>query len=397
MKISIVDTTLSGDLIGGAQVFLPRLLSGLVQRGHHVKLLTRGSINERVRAAIVGSGASIDTDVLGRPGLIEDVWRSSAGNVNAASPDVYAVSVAADLGWAVLPMLDPTIATITIGHNDEETFYAPVRHYRQFLTRAIGVSEEICDAYVKDCGIRRERVDWIPYGVGTRGREPEETGGPLRLIYVGRFEEEQKRISDVVTLIKRLSAERVEYLFTLVGDGESMPMVRERLAEEIARGSVRLPGWLPSDEVIREMNASDVFVLASAYEGFCISLIEAMANGCTPVVTDIRSGNKQLVREGETGFVVPIGDIEGFVVRIKVLAGDRRRLMSMRNKAWEAGREYSIGRMVENYETCFEQAVGDARSAPRQTDPAFPLMPSCRSRYPLWLRRIKAKAMTLRG
>jgi len=310
---------------------------------------------------------------------------------------VYAVSVAADLGWAVLPMLDPTIATITIGHNDEETFYAPVRHYRQFLTRAIGVSEEICDAYVKDCGIRRERVDWIPYGVGTRGREPEETGGPLRLIYVGRFEEEQKRISDVVTLIKRLSAERVEYLFTLVGDGESMRMVRERLAEEIARGSVRLPGWLPSDEVIREMNASDVFVLASAYEGFCISLIEAMANGCTPVVTDIRSGNKQLVREGETGFVVPIGDIEGFVVRIKVLAGDRRRLMSMRNKAWEAGREYSIGRMVENYETCFEQAVGDARSAPRQTDPAFPLMPSCRSRYPLWLRRIKAKAMTLRG
>jgi hypothetical protein len=48
--------------------------------------------------------------------------------------------------------------------------------------------------------------------------------------------------------------------------------------------------------------------------------------------------------------------------------------------------------MVESYEQAFARAIEDARTNPRTPDPAFPLMESCRSKYPLWLRRLKAKA-----
>lgn len=395
MKVFVADTTIGSDLFGGAQTFLPGLLTGLVGGGHQVSLITNGEPNSKVRRAIKGSGIRLLPDLWERSALVDDSIQKTASFVTLERPDVLLISVSRDIGWVILPQLDPGIATLTIGHNDAEAFYGPVRYYKHFLTRAIGVSEQICDTYVNDCGMPRERVDWIPYGVQTRDVGPEDFGAPLRLIYVGRFEEEQKRMSDVVGLIKRLSADGIEFTFTLVGDGESMPMVRNSLADEVKDGRVRLTGWLRSDEVIREMNGSDVFVLASAYEGFCISLTEAMANGCTPVVTDIRSGNKQLVRAGENGFVLPIGDIEAFVDRIKVLAGDRQRLMSMRRKAWETGREYSIDRMVENYERSFERAIEDAKAEPRQPDPSFPLMPSCRSKYPLWLRRIKARAISL--
>lgn len=395
MKIVLVDTTNHSREVGGGHIILPQIGHGLVARGHDVHLVTGGTPNRIIADHLKTSHIRVDQQPWGADGLVEDVTPIFASWINRISPNVYLISGSYDLGWTVLPTLKPSIATLMIAHNDSATFYTPVRHYSDFLTRSIGVSEEICEAYENDCGMPRERVDWIPYGVETRDAEPEEFTGPLRLIYVGRFEEEQKRISDVVGVIKRLSAEGVDYRFTLVGDGERMPMVRSALEVEIANGRVRLMGWQASEDVIREMNASDVFVLASAYEGFCISLIEAMANGCTPVVTDIRSGNKQLVRGGENGFVLPIGDIEAFVDRIKVLAGDRQRLMSMRRKAWETGREYSIDRMVENYERCFERAMEDAKAEPRQPDPSFPLMPSCRSKYPLWLRRIKARATGL--
>ncbi|MBK7706926.1 MAG: glycosyltransferase [Acidobacteria bacterium] len=119
-----------------------------------------------------------------------------------------------------------------------------------------------------------------------------------------------------------------------------------------------------------------------------------MANGCAPVVTDIKSGNKQLVTNGVNGFVVPVGDIEAFADKIQVLANDRERLLEFRKRAWETGRQYSVERMVESYERCFEQAIEDARANPRRPDPDFPLMESCRSKYPVWLRRIKAKFLS---
>jgi glycosyltransferase involved in cell wall biosynthesis len=171
-----------------------------------------------------------------------------------------------------------------------------------------------------------------------------------------------------------------------------MPKVKDLLSEQIERGNVVLHGWLGSAEVIDLLRKSDVFTLVSAYEGFCIALVEAMANGCCPVVTDIRSGNKQLVTDGENGFVVPVGDVEAFVEKIVYLAETPEKLLEFRQKAWRTGKQYSVERMVEAYEKCFERAVHDARATPRRPQPDFPLMESCRSKYPLWLRRIKAKA-----
>jgi glycosyltransferase involved in cell wall biosynthesis len=128
---------------------------------------------------------------------------------------------------------------------------------------------------------------------------------------------------------RRSSTSRgIDFTFDLVGDGEEMPAVRSELSTQMESGRVRVHGWLDSPQVIEIMRSSEVFILASAYEGFCISLTEAMANGCTPVVSDIRSGNKQLVADRENGYIVPIGDVDAFVAKIRLLADDRERLGS---------------------------------------------------------------------
>jgi len=395
MKIAVIDTTIDGDLIGGAHTFLPKLLKGLIEKGSEVHFITKGTPNEKVRPQIEALNLTLHTNLWDANGFVEETAPVFAKWLNELNPDIYLISASGDIGWVVLPLLDPRIATLTIGHTDSETFYLPARHYRAFLTRAIGVSPEVCVSYVLSCVIEKERVEWIPYGVESSGEEPSNEGeNQLKLIYVGRLEEEQKRVSDLAKVIKSLSEKGVDFSFQIVGDGEEMPNFKAILNKEIESGKVVLRGWLESGEVLKAMRDSEVFVLTSAYEGFCIALVEAMANGCCPIVTDIRSGNGELIESGANGYLIEIGDTEAFAERLKSLSENRAELLELRRRAWKKGKEYGVAKMVENYENCFRQAIDDARGNPRQTYADYPLMETCRSRFPLWLRRIKKKMAT---
>lgn len=396
MKIAVIDTTIDGETIGGAQTFLPKLLAGLRERGNEVHLITKGIPNKKVRAKIEESKATLHCEIWNPNDFVETAAPVLAEWLNKLAPDIYLISVSADIGWAVLPMLDPQIATLTIGHTDSKTFYLPVAHYKNFLTGTIGVSPEICSNYVKTCVIDEENVEWIPYGTEISQTKP--TAGTenfLQMIYVGRLEEEQKRISDLIKICKKLSEDKINYRFSIVGDGEEMPKIKEALTKEIAAGSVILHGWLKDEDVIGAMRKSDVFVLTSAYEGFCIALVESMANGCCPVVTDIRSGNKHLIKNGENGFILPIGDTNGFADILKFLNLNRTELLEFRKKAWETGKNYSSEKMVSTYQEYFLRVLTNSEKHSRRSDAEFPLMPSCRSKYPLWLRKLKARTKQL--
>jgi glycosyltransferase involved in cell wall biosynthesis len=397
MRIVIVDTEMSGDLIGGAQLFLPGLMKGLIERGHDVHCVARGEINERVRGKIEATGVKIHWDIWARSMLVDDADSIFAEWINKVGPDVFLISTSADMGWVVLPMLDSSIATICIGHSNSDGYYLPAGHYRKFLTGAVGVSEEICLQYREKCSIRPEYTQWIPYGVTPSSEEPKDEGNDaaLRLVYVGRLAEPDKKVSDLIRIVERLRSSRIAYSLKVIGDGPMMPAFQSELNAEIAAGTLEMLGWVDNAVLLEHLRSSDVSLLVSESEGFCIALVEAMANGCCPIVTDIDSGNKQLVENGVNGFVVPVGDVGGFVDKIELLAADRGRLTEMRKAAWYTGRQYGIDRMVEDYLSCFERAVEDARANPRTPDPNFPLMESCRSKYPLWLRRLKAKASAI--
>jgi len=310
--------------------------------------------------------------------------------VNALAPDVYLISGSADIGWVTLPLLNSAIATMAIAHNDAETFYIPVRHYQRFLTGVVGVSPEICELFHSKCGIAKDRIKWIPYGVVAAQEPPKQIdSASINLIFAGRVVEEQKRISDVIKITRRLTEENAGFRLIIVGDGEEMPLVREELKVEIEKGSVVLKGWLSNEEVIGLFRGSEIFLLTSAYEGFCISLIEAMANGCCPLVTDIRSGNRYLVQQGENGYLLEVGDTEGFVNKVKELGKNKELLSALRNKAWEMGSAFSHERMISSYMDLFSGIIKDAKKLGRTTDRNFPLLPTCVSKYPDWLRRIK--------
>jgi glycosyltransferase involved in cell wall biosynthesis len=144
------------------------------------------------------------------------------------------------------------------------------------------------------------------------------------------------------------------FALVLVGDGEERAAVETRVEALRLGGIVHLAGAQPEASVRAWLMAADVFALASRFECFPLSILEACAAGLPCVVTDV-GGNRESVRDGHNGSVVP-------PERPDLLAGALRPLLdrpdlreTMGTRALENARAFGTERMVaqvaERYET----------------------------------------------
>jgi glycosyltransferase involved in cell wall biosynthesis len=148
-------------------------------------------------------------------------------------------------------------------------------------------------------------------------------GGRPRLVTVGRL----KAPKDFATLVRAFAAlPSNSFEALIVGDGPERPVV-EAEVERLGLGrAVRLLG--ERQDVPALLAGSDVFVLSSASEGLPLSVEEAMAAGL-PVVASAVGGVPEVVVEGETGFLVPPGDVDRLAAALGRLLADpslRRRM-----------------------------------------------------------------------
>jgi len=144
-------------------------------------------------------------------------------------------------------------------------------------------------------------------------------------------------------------------VLVLVGDGAERAGL-EALAQELGMAdAVRFAG--DRSDVPRLLRLFDVFALSSQTEGISVALLEGMATGLPAVVTDT-GGNPEVVVEGETGHLVPVGDHQklGQALAGLLAEPDRRR-------AWgDAARErvvadFSFERMLSEYETVYDTLI----------------------------------------
>ena len=392
---------------GGAHTFLVDLCAPLLARGWRASFVTQPGPELGIVGALRAAGGEIKDRLWPASALPEERAESLAAWVGEVRPDAYVISASPDAGWLALPLLDPEIPTLSVAHNDVGAFYEPLKHYGAFVDCAVSVSREIQRRTVEECGVPPERARRIPYGVHPLGEvearslaESSLQGGPLRVGYVGRLVQEQKRVLELAPLASELVRRGVEFELHVVGEGEARAALEAELARRGAGGRVKFWGWLPSAEVKRRLKELDVFLLMSDYEGLSVALLEAMGHALAPVVTEIRSGTGEVVVDGRNGFLLPVGDVGAFAGRLERLASDRRLLASLRAAAWEASQPYTVGRMADEYVRCFAEArehngARGARGArPR---PDFPVMPACRSPYPFWLRKIKRRVLVAAG
>ncbi len=392
MRFAIVDTTLTTPPTGGCQTFLENLAPTLASRGHEVNVLTQPGPELAVAHRLVRGGVRVVADVWPRRFLPEERASCLADWCRRERIEAYVISVSSDVGWLALPHLDPVARTAAVVHWDGPAFYAPLAHYEVFIDHAIGVSRETCRNITGRCGVPENRTLRIPYGVD-RSSEAQlaerlrdsHARRPLEMAYIGRLVQTQKRVLDLSPLVHELARRKLPFVMHLVGSGADAPRLRAALARAGVGHYVRWWGWLPPADVRVHLSQLDALILPSESEGLPLVLLEAMGQGVVPVATRIRSGNTELVRDGQNGFLAAVGDIKAFADCLEQLYRDPVLLTRLRRAAWLTSADYTVERMVSAYEACFGS---DGERAPRPSG-AFPIMPSCRSRYPLCLRKLK--------
>jgi glycosyltransferase involved in cell wall biosynthesis len=228
---------------------------------------------------------------------------------------------------------------ISVLHADAE-YYEPLEFFDRHTHCFLAVSQKIRTKVEEKLPWRAGMVKVMPYSVNCppiKPRVPER--GVIRLAYAGRFVQHKKRSLDLIPLVKELERMEMGYRFSIIGDGPEMDTLQKALSDEVRDSKVVFTGRLSQDRMKAIWKNNDIFVNVSAFEGTSVSMLEAMAAGCVPVVTRV-SGVDDIIVAGENGIHVPIGDMQYLAALIEDLSFNRESLAEMGNAAHQTIASY---------------------------------------------------------
>jgi len=104
------------------------------------------------------------------------------------------------------------------------------------------------------------------------------------------------------------------------------------------------------------LTASDVFILTSRREGLPKAVMEAMAVGLPIIATDVR-GNRDLVKSGENGYLVPLGNAEQTAIAIERLIDSEDLRRSMGGKSKELVKQYDLQNILKEMEKIYDNIL----------------------------------------
>lgn len=231
----------------------------------------------------------------------------------------------------------------------ESDYFVDLARYAPFVDLVVASGELIAGAVRKFTSA--SRVVNIPGGVAAARVPRIATSGPLRIGYVGRLEQIQKRVLDLPPLVEELERRGVPFTFDVAGDGSAIGELRTRMPR------ARFHGWLSSIELYERIYpALDVLLHVAEWEGLTIAPREAMVHGVVPVVS--RFAGAEDFHHGANALTFPVGDVQAAADAIQRLARDRGLLerLSVAARASQQGIRTEEG-AIDAWAAAFRQAV----------------------------------------
>lgn len=207
------------------------------------------------------------------------------------------------------------------------------------------VSARIARSMEKELGIESSRIailpiisDLTPFFHGIKNVQIEKRLRPyhFRMVAVGRFVEKEKNFSMLIRVMPQLLKIVPDAALYLVGDGPDRGLYQNSISRLHLERNVIIEPW--RDDLFSVYKSFDLFLLSSKYEGWGMAVIEAMAAGVPVVMTDVGLAG-EVVRHGENGIVVPVGDEKAFLDAIVDIYRNNEKRMRMAHNALQTVRE----------------------------------------------------------
>ncbi len=314
---------------GGAEIHLFEIFSRLAALGHRVRLVCGGWSGAAPRATLDGievvrSGTRHSFALRGR-GAVRRAIRAERPDVIVEDINklpLFLAGLTALPFCAIVPHLFGQTAFEEAAWPTAAVVWAAERPLARAYRRAWfhAISESTRDDLVAR-GVAPSRVRVIHPGVDAMRFTPAPDGSRApapAFLYVGRLKR-YKGISFAIRALALARQRRADLSLDIAGDGDYRPEL-ERLAAALGLdGAVRFHGFVSETEKIALMRRAWAHVFPSPKEGWGITVIEAGACG-TPSLASDSPGLRDSVRHGDTGYLVPHGDVDALSRRMLELA-----------------------------------------------------------------------------
>lgn len=293
-----------------------RWVGFFAQRGHEVHVVTCGDEGAPAEGYAV---YDLDRPRVGKLGYFAKVRRARA-IIRSLRPDVVHAHHATSYG--MLGLLSGVRPLVVTAHGSDLLMVARRNAAARWIVRRVlraaslvtVPSEPMREAAIRLAAPANPPIRVFQYGVDAArlirvAREIREgaavqPGGPLRLASA-RPLERLYRFDALLDALALLHKQGVRFRADLYGDGSQRPRLEER-ARALGLGhAVVFHGRVPAERVERGLAEADLYLSVSQSDGTSIALLEAMALGAIPVVSDIPA-NRAWIENGANGVLVPI-------------------------------------------------------------------------------------------
>jgi len=350
---------------GGAEKQLTLLACGLPrdQFDVHVAVLTHsGPLEDDLRAA------GIPVTIIGKRWKFDPLcyWRLQR-NIAALRPDIVHTWLFAANSYGRQAAIQAGVRHILAGERCVDPWKAAwqlaidralARQTERIVTNSTGVK-----AFYVSRGLPAEKFAIIANGIAPKPVPHDVTreqllselnlpAGARLLGAVGRLWP-QKRVKDLIWAADLLKTTRDDAHLLIVGDGPQRSRLERYRDQSLITERVHFLG--ERDDVPRLLPHFDVLWLGSEYEGQSNAIMEAMLAGVPVIATDI-PGNRDLVVDGTTGYLVPLGDRFEFTRRTHWLLDDE----ALRQRMGQAARQrvltqFTVEQMVARHAELYRE------------------------------------------
>ena len=360
--------------LGGAQSAVLNLARGLVQQDVRPLVVAwrhGGALAPRFREA----GIELDLPAAERGG-----WRrlQVPGLLRALIAshriDLVHAHMSDSAAWAALLQRRGDCPAVVTHHTNElidtvglgRPLYGWLRRRLLFASARrvaanIAVSESVRSRLAREARLAEDAIAVIPNGIALPSDEAAQAARPaapgFRLVFVGRLVE-SKGLEILIAALPLVLQALPEARLELIGDGPARAGLEAQVRELGLEGRVAFSGFLA--EVAPRLAQADLMVSPSRIEGLPLAVLEAMAWSLPVVASDI-PGHRELVRPGETGWLVPPDDPGALARGVIAALQDRQRSQSLAvNARALVKRDFSAEAMARRHVALYRRLLAPA-------------------------------------